>query len=107
MKELTQKEFKKEVLESDIPVIVDFFASWCGPCQMMGPVFEKISKDFEGKLKFAKVSTEKEPEIAGEHDVRSIPCLIVFNKGQEVERMVGFEGEESMKQKIKGVMDKL
>ena len=107
MLELNKDNFEDEVLKSDIPVIVDFWASWCGPCQMMGPVFEKISKDYEGKMKFGKVSTETSSEISDKYQIKSIPCLIIFNKGKEAERIVGFEGEEGLKKNIKDVIDKL
>ena len=97
---LNKSNFEAEVLNSDIPVLVDFHASWCGPCQMMAPVFEKVSKDFEGKIKFEKLSTEEEPEIANKYEVRSIPCVILFNKGKEVNRFIGFRSEDELKEEI-------
>jgi thioredoxin 1 len=104
MLELTKENFKKEALESKTPVIVDFWASWCGPCMMMGPVFEKVSNEYKGKLKFAKVSTEESPDLAEEHEIRSIPCLIIFNKGKEVERIIGFQGEAGLKANIDKIL---
>lgn len=104
MLNLTKKNFDEEVLKSDIPVIVDFHASWCGPCQMMGPVFEKISKDYEGKLKFAKLSTEEETELGEKYQIRSIPCLKVFNKGKEVEELIGFRAEAQLKSEIDDIL---
>lgn len=105
MLELTKTNFKKEVLESDIPVIVDFWAGWCGPCQMLTPIFEKISKDYEGRLKFAKLSTEDEPELGTEYQIRSIPCLKVFNKGEEVSELIGFRAEALLKTEIDNILD--
>jgi thioredoxin len=107
MLELNKNNFKKEVLDSDIPVIVDFWASWCGPCMMMAPVFEKVSKDFEGKMKFAKVSTEQEQELAQQYSIRSIPVLKIFNKGEEVDELIGFKPEEQLKAEIDNYLKKL
>ena len=105
--ELNEINFKKEAEESKIPVIIDFFADWCGPCQMMKPVFEKISKEYEGKLKFAKVNTEDSPELAQRFDIQGIPCLVVAKKGKEVDRIVGFMSESALKQKINTVLKEI
>jgi len=104
--ELNDKDFHKTI-NSATPVIVDFWASWCGPCQMMAPVFEQVSHDFKGKLTFAKVSTEDHPELAGEAEVAGIPCLIIFKNGKEVDRIVGFVPAPSLKHKIEQILAKL
>jgi len=105
--ELDDKNFDGEI-KKEVPMIVDFWASWCGPCQMMGPVFEELSKEYKPtKLRFGKVSTEKFPQLADKNDVSGIPCLIVFNKGKEVERIVGFAPKEALKQKIDAILDKI
>lgn len=102
--ELNSENFEQEVLKSDIPVLVDFFASWCGPCQMMGPVFEQVSKEFEGKVKFAKLSTEDEPGLAGQYGVQSIPCFIMFKDGKESDRIIGASPNDAFKMKVNSLL---
>jgi thioredoxin 1 len=96
-------------LTSKTPVLVDFYADWCGPCKMLAPVLEDLSKDkdFEGKLKFAKLSTEMYPELSESNGVQGIPCLIFFKDGKEVNRIVGFAPKPMMKTKISSVLSSL
>lgn len=104
-----KKNFKKEVAESKIPVIVDFYADWCGPCQMLGPVMDDISKDsdFNGKLKFTKLDTEADPDMASHYNVQGIPCLIIMKNGVEATRIVGYAPKAVMKAKINSALDSL
>ena len=102
--QLTDKTFKTDVLQAKLPVIVDFWADWCGQCKMLAPVFEEVSKEYAGKLNFAKLNTEQYGEIAAENGVTGIPCLIVFNKGEEADRIVGFMPKPMLKQKIDEIL---
>ncbi len=86
---LTSDNFEKVLNNSDIPVVVDFWAPWCGPCQMMAPVFEEVSIGFPLKALFAKVNTQDEQFLASRFKIRSIPTLVVFKNGQEIERISG------------------
>jgi thioredoxin 1 len=105
--ELSQDNFDKEVNQSTTPVIVDFWASWCGPCKTMTPLFEELSSEYEGKLKFGKLSTEDHPDLASEHGITGIPCFIVFNGGKEVDRVIGANPKAEFKQKIDEILIKV
>jgi len=94
--EVTQTNFSQEVLSSDQPVLVDFWAPWCGPCKMLAPVVEKVATAHTGRMKFVKLNTDDHPSIAGQYGITGIPCLILFKGGQAVDRIVGFVNESTI-----------
>jgi thioredoxin 1 len=83
------QSFEQEVLKASVPVFVDFWAPWCGPCLYVSPIIDQLAKQYEGKVKFVKVNTDENPDIAGSLGIQGIPTLIIFNGGKEVERVVG------------------
>jgi thioredoxin 1 len=103
---LTKTSYE-EKKDSDVPMIMDFWAAWCPPCQLMGPVFEEASKDYDGKLRFAKVDVDSERELAIAFGVASIPTLVLVHKGKEVGRLTGFMPKDALKQKIDGLLSDL
>jgi thioredoxin 1 len=94
---LTAADFDKEVLQSDLPVLVDFWATWCGPCMAIAPHVEAIATELEGKAKVYKVDVDSDGDVAARYGVMSIPALIVFKGGQEVDRMVGAGPKDAIK----------
>ncbi|HEX2965494.1 MAG TPA: thioredoxin [Syntrophorhabdaceae bacterium] len=103
---VTDGDFKKEVLESNVPVLIDFWATWCGPCQVMGPVVDTVAGETEGKVKVFKMNVDENPLTPAQYGVRGIPTLILFNKGEIVDRMVGAQPKgavDALLKKIEGV----
>jgi thioredoxin 1 len=86
---VTDANFKQEVLESELPVLVDFWAPWCGPCRMVAPVVDEIAQQYDGQVKVVKVNTDESPSVASQYGIRSIPTLMVFKGGQRVDMVVG------------------
>ena len=97
VKEFTDGNWKSEVLDSPIPVVVDFWAPWCGPCRMLGPTIEKLAGDYEGKVKVGKMNTDENQETPGSLRISAIPTVLVFKDGKEVDRLVGVNGENKFK----------
>jgi len=94
------KAWEIDVMNSDVPVFVDFWAEWCGPCRMVSPVVEELSNDYDGKIKFVKVNVDEANELASKYNVFSIPTLAIFNKGQLVSQQVGAASKDSYKNMI-------
>jgi len=89
IKIVDRNNFNNEVLRSDRPVLVEFWAAWCGPCRMVAPVIDQLADEYEGKLEVAKVNVDENPELAGKYDIMSIPSVFMFNNGNKVGEIIG------------------
>ena len=87
--ELTDSNFSEEVVSSDSPVLVDFWAEWCGPCRMVGPIVDELAGEYEGKVKVGKVDVDNNPEVSVKYGIRSIPALLIFKDGEVVDQIIG------------------
>lgn len=96
VKHLKTKDFKKEVLESDVPVLVDFWAKWCSPCLRVAPILDELSKEVEGKAKICKLEVDEEYEIADAYEIMSIPTIVVFVNGEIKEQVIGVQSKQSL-----------
>lgn len=99
--ELTPDNLEQHLQKNDIPVIIDFWAPWCGPCKMMGPNFEKAAKNFRGRVRFAKINTEEQQSLGAKFGIRSIPTLILFKGAKEIDRLSGALDAEQLSQWIR------
>ena len=95
--QLTDDAFENEVIKSKIPVVVDFWAPWCGPCRMMSPIIEELAGEYEGKAKICKMNTDENPGKAGEYSISAIPTLLFFKNGKVVKEVVGLQSKEELK----------
>jgi len=105
--EVTDDSFENEVLGSDVPVLVDYWAPWCGPCKMAAPVLERIAGEYEGRLKICKINVDEEREVAGKHRIMSIPTMFLFKDGEVVDQIVGVTPnfESDLKRRIEPYLD--
>lgn len=97
---LTDATFDSEVLETEVPVLVDFFAPWCGPCKMLGPVIEELAQAYDGKAKICKVDIDENDAITSKYGVQSVPTIIIFKNGEEVNRSVGYQDFDDLSETI-------
>ena len=97
---LSDSNFKKEVLEANLPVLVDFWAPWCGPCKTIAPLLEELAKDFDSRIKIGKLNVEESPKTASHYGVMSVPTLIFVKKGKIIEQLVGVLSKANLKKKI-------
>lgn len=101
---LTNGNFQAEVLDSKVPMLVDFWADWCGPCRQIAPVIDEIAEEYGGRMKVGKVNVDQEQDLAVRYGVMSIPTLVLFQEGQAVERLVGALPKEALKRKLEGLL---
>lgn len=102
---LNDANFQKEVLESDKPVLVDFWAPWCGPCRIMGPILEEITSDYNGKAKVGKLNTDDSPTTAGQYGIMSIPTILIFKGGKPVDQIIGAVPKDVVKKKLDAILE--
>ena len=100
----TDANFKQEVLQAKEPVVVDFWATWCGPCRMVGPVIEELSGEYAGKVKIGKVDVDENSAVAGQYGIMSIPTIMFFKNGQVMEQLVGAASKSELKKKIDSLL---
>ena len=96
VKELTKATFEQEVMNSDTPVLIDFWASWCGPCRMVSPIVDSLAEEYEGKVKVGKVNVDEEPQLAAQFGIASIPTVMLFKNGQLAATRVGLRPKEDL-----------
>jgi len=102
--QLTDATFDQEVLKAEQPVLVDFWAPWCGPCRMLGPIIEELAKEFDGKVRVAKLNTDDNPASAGRFKIQAIPTLLFFKEGKLVEQMQGVHSKEEIKKHLNSLL---
>ncbi len=97
---INNADFEAEVLKSDLPVLVDFFATWCGPCRMLSPILESVESEYAGKVRFCKVDIDEEPELAAQYRVMSVPTLMIFENGEVARKSIGLISDSELREFI-------
>lgn len=100
----SDSDFEQEVLKSSSPVLVDFYAEWCGPCKMMAPIIDKLATEYEGKVKIGKLDVEANGQVSAQFGVQSIPTLLFFKGGEVVNKLVGYKSEEELKTNLEALL---
>jgi thioredoxin 1 len=103
-KEVTDANFEQEVLKAPRPVMVDFWAPWCGPCHMVSPIVEELAEEYDGKVNFVKLNTDDNPVIASRYGIRAIPTLLVFKGGEPVGQIIGFRPKSDLRRRLDAVI---
>jgi len=98
--QLTDANFEQEVLKSSLPVLVDFWAPWCGPCKMIGPLIEELAKEYDGRIKVCKLNTDEGQDTASKHNISAIPTILLFKGGKVAQEMVGLQKKEELKKRL-------
>ena len=100
--ELSESSFETEVLRSDLPVVVDFYAPWCGPCKMIAPLLEQLAGEFQGRIKFTKANVDDTPELAATYQITGVPTLALFRGGEPIDALVGLAAPKALKSWLEG-----
>jgi thioredoxin 1 len=101
---VTKGNFDSEVMKSQVPVVADFWAEWCGPCRMIAPVLKELAKEYKDRIKIAKINVDQEPELAMQYNVASIPTILFFNKGQIVKQQIGAVPRQTLEKILKEIL---
>jgi thioredoxin 1 len=102
--DVTDQTFEVEVINADVPTLVDFWAPWCGPCRMVAPIVEELAGEYDGRVKFVKLNTDENPAVSGRYGIRSIPTLLVFKDGEVKGQIVGFRPKSELKNRLDAVL---
>ena len=101
---VTDQEFEEQVINAGMPVLVDFWADWCGPCKIIAPIVEELADEYDGQISFAKVDVDSNPQSATQYGVRSIPTLLIFKNGKPVDQVVGAVPKEELKKRLEAIV---
>lgn len=98
---VNQQNFQAEVLQSELPVVVDFYATWCPPCRMLTPILERLATEFDGQIRFVKINSDEEPQLAGHYNVTGLPTIVLFDRGNHVAQFAGLPQEDAFRGQLK------